>query len=130
MECPVAVSTPNNESIYQERTKQRAERFLAGTGRATYCLDPLLERSLSTSVSDIRQVSQSDSEEDWEEETIRARQQIRRRADCKHGCSAVFEGMAKTFESFGKHVGKTAQYRRSSYKKSKGSKKIAQKCYM
>ena len=113
----LAASTPNDESTYQERRKQRAERFLAGTSRAAYRLDPLLERSLSTSASDISQEgSQPDSDsEDGEEETIRARRQIKRRVDCKRGCPAVLERMAKTFENYGKHSGKTAQYRRSSY---------------
>lgn len=101
-EGPLAASTPNDESTYQERRKQRAKRFLAGTSRAAYRLDPLLERSLSTTALDISQGSQPDSDsEDGEEETIRARLQIKRRADCKRGCPAVLKRMAKTFERFG-----------------------------
>ena len=63
-------------------------------------------------MSDISQGSESGSEGD-EEETLRMRRQTKRRLECKRGCPAVLERTAKTYESFGKHTGKTAQYRRS-----------------
>ena len=109
----VASSTPDNESTYHRRREERAQRFLSGTSRAAYRLDPLLERSLSTSISDLSQGSES--EEDINEESLRVRRQVKRQVECKRGCPAILQRMSKAYESFGKHTGKTAQYRRSSY---------------
>ena len=116
-ESPLASSTPdpNKGSTYQ-RKQEWAERFLAGTSRAAYRLDPLLERSLSASEN-----SQG-TESDAEEETSRARKQVERRADCKRGCAAVLKQLAKAYESFGFHTGKAAQYRKSSYPNPKKGK--------
>lgn len=130
-ESPLAASTPSNEassSTYQQRKEERTQRFLAGTSRAAYRLDPLLERSLSTSISDVSQGTESDS--DSEEETTRGRRQVKRRGDCKRGCPAVLERLAKSCESFGNHTGRTAQYRKSSYpapKKGKSPRNITGK---
>lgn len=109
----VASSTPDNESTYHRRREERAQQFLSGTSRAAYRLDPLLERSLSTSISDLSQGSEL--EEDVNEESLRVRRQVKRRVECKRGCPAILQRMSKAYESFGKHTGKTAQYRRSSY---------------
>ena len=110
-ESPVATSTPSNESTYRRR-EERAQRFLSGTTRAAYRLDPLLERSLSTSISDVSQGSELGSEEDIKE-TLRVMKPVKRRVECKRGCPAVLKRMSKAYESFGKHTGKTAQYRSS-----------------
>ena len=64
---------------------------------------------------DISQGSESGSEAGEEEETLRVRRQAKRQVECKRGCPAVLERMAKGYESFGKHTGKTAKYRKSSY---------------
>ena len=105
-ESPVATSTPDNESTYHRRREERAQRFLSGTSRAAYRLDPLLERSLSTSISDISQGSESGSEDI--KESLRVRRQVMRRVECKHGCPAVLKRMmSKAYESFRKHTGKT-----------------------
>ena len=50
-------------------------------------------------MSDISQGSESGSEE---VETLRMRRQVKRRLECKRGCPAVLERIAKTYESFGK----------------------------
>ena len=123
-EGPVATSTPDNESTYHRRREERAQRFLSGTSRAAYRLDPLLERSLSSSMSDLSQGSESGSEGDVDdsEESLRRRRQVKRRVECKHGCPAILERISKAYESFGKHTGKTAQYR-SSYPHRKNPKK-------
>lgn len=118
----MATSTPDNESTYHRRREERAQRFLSGTSRAAYRLDPLLERSLSTSISDLSQGSESRSEEDIEE-SLRVRRQVKRRVECKCGCSAVLKRMSKAYESFGKHTGKTAQYR-SSYPDPKNPERL------
>ena len=73
-------------------------------------------------MSDISQGSESGSEGD-EEETLRMRRQVKRQLEYKRRCPAVLERIAKTYESFGKHTGKTAQYRRSSYPNPKNPKR-------
>ena len=95
--------------------QERAQRFLSGGSRAAYHLDPELERSLSTSVSDTSHIGNPETDGD-EDNTARTRRQIKRRADCKRGCSTQLERLAKAYETgFGKHTGKTAQYRQQSY---------------
>ena len=113
-EAPVATSTPENESSYHRRQQERAQRFLFGGSRAAYRLDPELERSLSTSLSDTSHVGDPETADD-EDNTARTRRQIKRTADCKRGCPNQLERLAKTYDCFGKHTGKTAQYRRQSY---------------
>lgn len=46
---------------------------------------------------------------------LRVRRQAKQQVECKRGCPAVLQRMARAYESFGKHTGKTAEYRRSSY---------------
>ena len=83
-EGPVPTSTPDSEStLYCRRREERAQRFLNGTSRAAYRLDPLLERSLSTSISDLSQGSES--EEDFDDESLHVRMQVKRRVECQSG---------------------------------------------
>ena len=62
---------------------------------------------MSTSISDLSQGPEPGSEGD-EEETIRIRRQAKRQLKWKRGCPAVLKRIAKTYESFGKHTGKTS----------------------
>ena len=112
-ESLTASSTPSNESTHSRRKVERAHRFLSGTSRAAYRLEPLLERSLSASMLDTSQGTESDSEDDGGE--VFTARQTKRRENCKRGCPTVLERLAKTYENYGKHTGKTAQYRRTSY---------------
>ena len=109
-ESPLASSIPTNESVNSRRKRERAERFLAGSSRAAYRLDPLLERSLSTS-----QGTETESEPEDRAEEVHWDRQAKRKEEWKRGCPAVLQGLAKTYESFVKHTGRTAQYRRSNY---------------
>ena len=99
-----ATSTLTSESIYHRKKEERAQQYLSGSSRAAYHLDLLLQWSLS--MLDISQGSESGSEGD-EEETFRMRRHPKRRLECKWmPCCA--RKIPKSYESFGKHTGKTA----------------------
>lgn len=131
-DSPLATSTPRSEatgSVFQQRRQERVERFLTGTSRSSYRLDPVLERSLSTSESDLSQeVDTADSDD--EEALFRVRKRAERKERCKRGCPAILQRLAKTYQSIGVHTGKTALYRKSSYpdpKKGKPSRNVTGK---
>lgn len=134
-ECdsPLATSTPRSEatgSVFQQRRQERVERFLTGTSRSSYRLDPVLERSLSTSESDLSQEMDTAADSEDEDESFRARKRAERKERCERGCPAILQRLAKTYESIGVQTGKTALYRKSSYpnpKKGKPSRNITGK---
>ena len=136
-ENPLATSTPRSEangSVFRQRKQERVQRFLAGTSRSSYCLDLVLEQSLSTSASDLSQEIETDAncDNDDEGEGERARKRAERKESCKRGCPVILERLTKTYQSVGVHTGKTAQYRKNSYpdpKKGKPPRNITGKWY-
>ena len=125
-ECdsPLATSTPRSEATGSVFQLRRQERILTGTSRSSYHLDPVLERSLSTSESDLSQEMDTPADSEDEDESFRAWKRAERKERCKRGCPA------KTYQSIGVHTGKTALYRKSSYpdpKKGKPSRNITGK---
>ena len=98
-DSPLATSTPRSEasgSVFQQR---RQERFLTGTSHSSYRLDPVLERSLSTSVSDLSQEVETTTDSVDEEELFRVRKRAERKERSKRECLAILQMLVKTYQS-------------------------------
>lgn len=109
--CSTPVSVASRESVYQERKRRRAERYLAGVARASHRLESSLESSLSSPDISLLVPDPEDSDE-VSEAVARKRS---KRETCKRGCVVALKRLAVTYQHVGIHTGKTAQYRKASY---------------